>query len=290
MDTSLYQEVRRLEIETNRIINTAFSGEYLSAFKGLGVEFESVRPYVPGDDVRTIDWNVSARQQQLFVRQYREERELSIMIMVDISGSMYFGSQKYTKQQLSARLAALFGLTALKNGDRVGCCFYDSQIRKLLLPRKGRKHVLNIIQQALEQQPRQTAADLPQVVRTLSKVLTKKSVMILITDELQSADIQALKILSRRHDCLPIFLDDPWEKHLPDGFVRLEDCETGEQLVIKTADPAWGSFQKENAEQRESVFTQLQQAGIMPLALSTDQNYFPEIMRHFQRRTKRRQY
>jgi uncharacterized protein (DUF58 family) len=290
ISADVYREVQRLEIETNRLINSYFAGEYLSAFKGRGVEFESVRPYVEGDEIRFIDWNVSAKLNQLYVKQYQEERELSIVLTVDVSGSMFFGSGLYTKRELVTRLAALLGLVALKNNDRVGLILFDEKVRKVIMPRKGRKHTLTLIRELLMYEPQRTMTNIREPLELINRMLKKKSVVILLSDFIGTGQEQALDITARKHDFVPIVITDPLEEKISGSvFVRLEDLETGAQKIVYTGDPAVQGYLREQKRRRTALTTDFRKRSLEPLFLSTNEPYLPKLMRYFKKRTGRRE-
>lgn len=289
LPAELYAEVRKLEIETNRLINAAFSGEYLSAFKGRGVEFETVRPYVPGDEVRSIDWHVSARTQQLYVKVFREERELSVFFIVDTSASLFFGTQRETKRQLAVRLTALLSLVAMKNHDRAGLMLTDPKDQVLMMPRKGRSYVLRLLREVLAYEPQTRTTHLGAALEKAQKVLKKRSVVFVLSDFYSTDYRKPLEIMARKHDVVPIVLRDSLEKQFPrSGFLRLIDAETGNERLVwtKTAQ----AYTAAAAKELEDLIHGFRSLRLEPLLVETGQPYLPVLLDYFARKTKRRQY
>lgn len=289
LPAELYAEVRKLEIETNRIINASFSGEYLSAFKGRGVEFETVRPYVPGDEVRSIDWHVSARTQQLYVKVFREERELSVFFIIDTSASLFFGTQKETKQQLAVRLTALLSLAAMKNNDRSGLMLTDPKDPVIIMPRKGRSHVLRLLREVLAYEPQTRTTHLGAALEKAQKVLKKRSVVFVLSDFYSTDYRQPLEIMARKHDVVPIVLRDTLEKQFPcAGFLRLFDAETGSARLILTKEAQ--DYNATAVKELESLIRDFRSLRLEPLLIETGKPYLPILLNYFDRKAKRRQY
>ena len=285
----LFAEVRKLEIETNRIINASFSGEYLSAFKGRGVEFESVRPYVQGDEVRSIDWHVSARMQELHVKVFTEERELSVFLIIDTSASMYFGTAQYTKHQLATRIAALLSLAAMKNHDRAGLIFTDQVQLTIIMPRKGRSHVLRMLRELISCTPQERTTSLGATLEKAQRLLKKRSVIFVISDFYSTDYRKPLEIMTRKHDVVPIVIRDAWETELPaQGLVRLQDAETGEMLVIHTKDAQM--YKQGMQAELQTLKHDLRSLCLEPLVLNTHEAYLPKVLQYFAQKTRRRQY
>lgn len=224
----ILRQVKLIELRTRGLVNSLFTGEYRSTFKGQGMEFSEVREYQPGDEVRTIDWNVTARMRRPFVKRYIEERELTVMIAVDLSGSERFGTVRQFKSELATELAAVLAMSAVRNNDRVGVVLFTDRIEYVLPPRKGRKHVLRILRDILTFQPVGRGTDIAGVTNHLARTLSQKTIIFLISD-FDAPDIERpLKILGQRHDVVAVTVEDPSELELPDiGLARFVDPETG---------------------------------------------------------------
>jgi uncharacterized protein (DUF58 family) len=292
LPAEIYSQVKRLAIETNHIVNTTFAGEYHSAFRGLGVEFEEVRPYIEGDDVRFIDWNVTAKMNQPYVKIFREERELSIFLLVDRSASMQFGSVSETKKALLLKLTALLALVSMKNNDRVGLVIFTDQIEKVILPKKGRRHVLRIIEEVLVFNPTRKQTNLACPLEFIAKLALKKSVLFILSD-FKSPDFAApLEIVARKHDVVPIILSDPLERNLSgSGWLRLEDLENQRVVIANLRDPKLHAhFQQKAAAQRQQLRQYFRRQAIDFIELQTEQPYLGPLVNYFQRRIRRRRY
>ena len=232
----ILQTVKRIEIRTNRLVNEALGGEYHSVFKGRGMEFDEVREYQYGDDIRTIDWNVSARLGHFYVKRYIEERELTVMLLVDLSGSKDFGTVRRFKNELAAELAALLAFSAIKNNDRVGALIFTDMVEKYIPPNKGRKHVLRVVRELLAYEPIHRKTSIETAVRYLNNVLSKKCVVFLISDFFDQDYEKALRVANQRHDLIALSINDPRDRELPEvGIVQFLDPETGEVLWIDTS-------------------------------------------------------
>lgn len=289
LPAELYAEVRKLEIETQRIINASFSGEYLSAFKGRGVEFETVRPYVPGDEVRSIDWHVSARTQQLYVKVFREERELSVFFIVDTSASMFCGTQQETKQQLAVRLTALLSLAAMKNNDRAGLLLTDPLEQVIMMPRKGRSHVLRILRAVLAYELKTRETHLGAALEKAQRILKKRSVVFILSDFYSHDYHKPLEILARKHDVVPIVLRDTLEQKFPPaGFLRLIEAETGRSRLIWTK--AAQNYQQSQNKALADLLHDFRRLRLDPLLIETHKPYLPVLLHYFAHKTQRRQY
>src|SRR2546427_2099266 len=232
----ILQTVKRVEIRTNRLVNEALGGEYHSVFKGRGMEFDEVREYQYGDDIRTIDWNVSARLGRFYVKRYVEERELTVMLLVDLSGSKDFGTVRRFKNELAAELAGLMAFSAIKNNDRVGALIFTDVVEKYIPPKKGRKHVLRVVRELLAYEPLHRRTSIETAVRYLNNVLTKKSVVFLISDFIDQGYEKALRVANQRHDLIALPINDPRERELPKvGILQLIDPETQEVFWVDTS-------------------------------------------------------
>ncbi len=237
MDTrDILRKVRYIEIKTRGLVNQIFSGEYHSVFKGRGIEFSEVREYQYGDDIRTIDWNVSARLNHPYVKVFEEERELTVMLVVDLSGSGGFGSATQLKNEIATEICAVLAFSAIKNNDKVGLVLFTDRIEKFVPPKKGRAHILRIIRELLSFQPTGTGTDIKKALEYFNHVSKKRSIAFLISDFIDDGYDKILRIISRKHDVIAVELSDPREMALPSaGLLVLRDAETGEQRVVDTA-------------------------------------------------------
>ena len=287
----LMAKVGKIRILTSRLIDDQLSGDYHSTFKGQGVEFDEVRPYVPGDDVRTIDWNVTARTGEPFIKRFSEERELTIMFLVDISGSQTYGSVSRSKAELAAEVTALLALTAIKNQDKIGLVLFSDKIVKYIPPRKGRQPVMRIVREVLAAEEEAVGGtDLAGAIRFLNGVQKRKCVVFLVSDFQDSGYEKLLRVVARRHDVVCVSVCDPAERQLPDaGLAELEDPETGELVLVDTSDRSVReAFAAKAAEEEEALLRFFNRSGIDHLALSTDKSYINEIRALFKRRARKR--
>ena len=285
------KKVRRLEIRTRRLVNDSFAGNYQSVFKGMGMEFEEVRPYTPGDEVRTIDWNVTARMGQPYIKSFVEERELTVMLLVDASASGDFASQKNFKRELAAELAAVLSFSATTNDDKVGLLIFTDKIELYIPPRKGRRHVLRLIRELLAFEPEQRGTDIKLALDTVNRILKRRSIVFLISDFL--ADPQgyqkSLFMANRKHDLIAIHLQDPLENEMPNvGLLALEDAESGRLLWVDTSNPRWRRAYQEQttrlAENRKQVFSR---SAVDTIHILTGQDYTTALTRFFKARSGR---
>jgi len=233
----LLKQVKQIEIRTRGIVNEVFSGEYHSVFKGRGMEFSEVREYNFGDDIRSIDWNVTARFGHPYIKIFEEERELTVMLLVDMSGSLMFGSAEKTKQQIAAELSAVLAFSALKNNDKVGLILFTDRIEKFVPPRKGKSHALRIIREVLSFEPEGNQTNLRQALEYFNHTIKKKAIVFLISDFIDGGYEKILRIVGKKHDLIGIVLRDQREKSMPDaGLIKFRDAETGEIRFIDTGD------------------------------------------------------
>lgn len=286
----LHKRIRRLEIRTLRLVHTIFGGEYQSVFKGRGIEFDEVREYQEGDDPRLIDWNVTARMDRLFVKKFVEERELSIVLVVDVSASHGFGSQALLKRELAAELTCALAMSALTNHDQVGLVMFSDRIERFVAPKKGRGHVNRLTREVLGLAPVGRGTDYRGAVDFMMQVIKHRSVVFFLSDFLTPGYEKPLRLAATRHDVIPVVLSDPRERSLPDvGLVRLDDPETGESLVVDTASAKvrkeYARLASELRAQRVATFRAL---GLDFLELSTDQGYVKPLIKFFQARQARR--
>ena len=282
------QKVRRIEIRTRSIVESVLSGEYHSVFKGRGMEFSEVRTYTAGDDIRTIDWNVTARMGEPFIKKYVEERELTVMLVVDASSSGSFGSIKQFKDEIAVELCALLAFSAIKNNDRVGLIIFTSEVEKYIPPKKGKNHVLRVIRELLYFRPSKKGTNIAEAFGFLNKVLTKKSVVFCISDFIADGFEPALQVASRRHDLIAVPVIDPRELDLPDiGLVEFEDPETGESVLIDTRDKKARDLFKTMAGKRvDSLRKFFLKNGIDEIPVSTESDYVESLVKFFKKREK----
>lgn len=284
------KHVRHIHIRTTRLVDDVLAGAYHSTFKGRGMEFDEVREYTPGDDVRSIDWNVTARRGQPYVKRYVEERELTVMLLVDLSASGQFGSVAQVKTEIATELCAVLALSAIKNNDKVGLLLFTDQIEKFVPPQKGRHHVLRVIREVLYFQPQHRGTDIGLALEYLHKISHRRAVSFLVSDFLTTGYEKSLRLACRRHDIIPISITDRRELQLPRlGFVALHDLETGEQLVVDTASAA---VRREYERRRASAVAQrrqlFQSLGMETIEVATDASYIPPLIRFFRKRQRRR--
>jgi len=282
--------VRKIQIRTSHLVSDLFGGEYHSVFKGRGMEFAEVRLYQPGDEVRTIDWNVTARTGEPYVKRFTEERELTVMLLVDASGSTRFGSVRQFKQELAAEIAALLAFSAITNNDKVGLVIFTDRIELAVPPRKGTRHVLRVIREILNHVPRGRGTDIPLALDHLEKVVRRRSVAFMLSDFLAPELRRPLRVANRRHDLIAVVLEDPRELTLPDvGLVALEDTESGEQSIIDTGDPrVRAEFARRQAAARTDRDRFLRSLDVDAVTVRTDQPYATALLRFFRQREKRR--
>jgi uncharacterized protein (DUF58 family) len=286
---AVLRQVRRLEFRTRRLVDARFAGEYRSLFKGQGMEFAEVREYQPGDEVRTIDWNVSARMGRPFVKRYVEERELTVMLVLDLSGSARFGTLPRFKHDLATEMAAVLALAAVRNNDRVGLLLFTDRVEHALPARKGRKHALRLVRDLIVAEPAGRGTDVGVAVDRLMRLLSHRAVVFLCSDFAADGLEQPLARLAQRHDVIAVTLLDPAERDLPDvGPARLEDPETGRQVVVDTSDPSVrATFAARVADadaRRQRLFARL---GLDEILVRTDAGYTDALLAFFRARARR---
>ena len=289
LPAEILRKVRRIEIRTSRLVNESLAGEYHSVFKGRGMEFSEVREYQFGDDIRNIDWNVTSRMGHPYVKKHVEERELTVMLLVDFSGSGEFGTRRQFKREIAAEICALLAFSAIKNNDRVGLVAFTDRIETFLRPRKGKDHVLRVIREVLYFRPEGRATDLAQALQFLYRTVTKRAVVFVVSDFLAEGYEQPLRVAARKHDVIAVTITDPREEDLPPiGLVDLEDAETGERVLVNASDRrtrerfrAWAAARR---TARESLF---RANAIDALELFTDRPYDAPLIRFFHRRARR---
>ncbi len=282
------QKVRRIEIRTRSVVESILSGEYQSVFKGRGMEFSEVRTYTDGDDVRSIDWNVTARMGQPYVKKHVEERELTVMLVVDASKSGHFGSVARFKDEVAVELCALLAFSAIKNNDRVGLIIFTSDVEKYIPPKKGKNHVLRVIRELLYFEPAKPGTDIGAAIEFLNRVITKKSVVFLVSDFLCSGYEVPLRVASHRHDFIAITVNDPREKELADvGLIELQDPETGAAVLVDSRDKNLRkSFAEETQRRSREQTSFFRSNGIDEIAVSTADDYVEPLVRFFRKREK----
>ena len=288
--TEILKKVRRIQIVTSAMVNDLFAGQYHSAFKGLGVEFEEVREYQTGDDVRTIDWNVTARSGRPFVKRFREERELTVILLVDVSASQEFGTRQQLKSELVAELGATLAFSAIQNNDKVGLILFTDRVERFVRADKGTRHVLRVVRELLYHQPAGRRTDIAVALQYLDRVLTRRAVVFLISD-FQSPDFsRPLKTIRRRHDLIPVLIRDERESQLPPvRYVELLDPETGEQLLVDTTSRAFRQrFGQLVAGRHERLLTDFRRLGIDLVDVQTGESFVEPLRRFFHQRGRRR--
>ncbi|MCL4548617.1 MAG: DUF58 domain-containing protein [Bacteroidetes bacterium] len=285
----LLKQVRQIEIRTRGIVNDVFSGEYHSVFKGRGIEFSEVREYNFGDDIRSIDWNVSARFGHPFVKIFEEERELTVMLLVDLSGSLVFGSVEKTKQQIAAELSAILAFSALKNNDKVGLILFTDRIEKFVPPRKGKSHALRIIREVLSFQPEGNQTNIRQALEYFNHTIKKKAILFLISDFMDTGYDKILRIVGKKHDLIGVVLRDQREKSIINaGLIKFRDAETNEIRFVDTSDKAVrDSITKEYnrwLEYRRNLFVS---SRLDSIDIETSGSYVKPLVDFFKLREKR---
>ena len=287
----LVKKVRKIQIKTNRLADNMLAGMYASAFKGVGIEFSEVRKYLPGDEIRSIDWNVTARMGDAYVKKFEEEREQTIMLLVDASSSFRFGTVNKLKNELTAEICALLAFSAIENNDKVGLVIFSNQVLKHIPPRKGRRHVLRVIREILHFEPTQDGTNIGKMLEYLNKVEHRSAITFLISDFIDQGYEKAFQIAAKRHDLIPVTLTDPREEDLPPlGLINLRDAETGEELVIDSSSAQvraeYTRRFRERVELRKRIFTS---AGVSSIDLRTDRDYLDGFMKFFKARKNRMQ-
>jgi uncharacterized protein (DUF58 family) len=281
--------VRKIQIRTSHLVSDLFAGQYQSVFKGRGMEFAEVRHYLPGDDVRTIDWNVTARTGVPHVKRFVEERELTVMLLVDASASTHFGTVKQLKSEMAAEMAALFAFSAITNNDKVGLLMFSDHVELALPPKKGTRHVLRVIREVLSFAPRGHGTDIAAALEHLNHVTKRRCVTFVISDFLDTGARLALKIANRRHDVIAVVLDDPRDLALPDvGLIALQDAETGEQILLDTGDSRLRrEFEQRAAAARRDRERMLRGVDVDAVVVRTDRPYTEALLRFFRMREHR---
>ncbi|MDX9730141.1 MAG: DUF58 domain-containing protein [Bdellovibrionales bacterium] len=280
------KKVRLLEISTRKLVNSLFTGSYHSAFKGQGMTFSEFREYVPGDDVRTISWPLTARTGKVYIKKFDEERELTLMLVVDVSGSLDFGTGNEFKGEVATHLSALLGFAAQKNNDHVGLLLFSDQVEHFVPAKKGRGHVNRILRDLYYQKPLHHATKINSAVQYLQGVLKKRAIVFVFSDFYDDSFAEAMKTMSKKHDVIAVVVDDPAERNLPDvGLVDMRDAETGEVFTVDTGSYAFRKeFEAEMKKRREVRERELRKAGVDRIDVSTNADFVAPLAAYFRRR------
>jgi uncharacterized protein (DUF58 family) len=286
---ALLTRIRRIEIRARRLVNDVFAGEYRSAFRGRGVEFQDVREYVPGDDVRTIDWNVTARARKPFVRRYQEERELTVVFLVDASRSVHFGSGELLKGEVAAEICAVLALSAIRNNDKVGLVIFTDRIERYIPPAKGRTQVLRVIREVLAFEPEHRGTDIGAALEFAGRVLARRAVVFLVSDFRDSGYEHPLNVINRKHDCIAVSITDPREEQLVRvGLLEIEDAETGRRLLLDTGSRAPRMNLEAGAAQRSvGLRKRLARLDVDLIPINAAEPYVEPLVRFFTTRARR---
>jgi uncharacterized protein (DUF58 family) len=285
----ILRKIRRLELRTRRLVESSFAGQYQSVFKGRGMNFEEVRPYTPGDEIRAIDWNVTARTGEPYIKKFTEEREMTVMIVLDVSASGDFGSVRASKREMAAEVASILAFSAIHNNDKVGLLLFSDRVELFIPPKKGRLHILRLIREMLFFSPKGRGTDLAGALEYMNKVITRRAVVFVISDFLTGDFTRPLTVSAKRHDMVALNVVDPAEEALPDvGVILLEDPETGEQIEVDTSRRAiTGNYARLAEERFKELGTVFGSRGIDTVQLRTDRDYLPVLRSFFDRRGRR---
>lgn len=289
--TSILKKVRKIEIKTRGLSNQIFSGHYHSAFKGRGMAFSEVREYQYGDDIRNIDWNVTARFNHPFIKVFEEEREMTVMLLVDVSGSNDFGSGQQLKRMLAAELAAVLAFSAIQNNDKVGVVFFSDQVEKFIPPKKGTSHILRIIREIISFEPAQKGTDISEGLKFLTSAIKKRSTAFLISDFMTSKDFEfAMRIAARKHDLVALRITDKRELEIPAiGLVKMRDPETDQEVWVDTSSSNFRNAYHQNIRSATARLNQIfAKSGIDNTQIFTDEDYVKPLLKLFKRREARR--
>ncbi|MBN1128550.1 MAG: DUF58 domain-containing protein [Chitinispirillaceae bacterium] len=282
------KKVRRIEIKTKSVVDAILSGQYHSVFKGRGMEFSEVRSYVEGDDIRNIDWNVTARMNTLYVKKHVEERELTVMLLVDASGSGSFGSINKFKGEMGVELCALLAFSAIKNNDRVGLIIFTSEVERYIPPQKGKNHVLRVIRELLYFKPKNRGTNVGEALSFLNRVQRRKAVVFLVSDFFTAPFMAPLRVTARRHDLVAITLSDPRESNLPDvGLIELEDAERGDTVLVDSSSNEFRQrYNAEMGKRAGEVSQRFKSTGIDEIKVSTATDYVEPLVKFFKKRER----
>jgi len=285
----ILRKIRRLELRTRRLVESSFAGQYQSVFKGRGMNFEEVRPYSPGDEIRAIDWNVTARTGEPYIKKFTEEREMTVMIVLDVSASGNFGSVQESKRELAAEVAAILAFSAIHNNDKVGLLLFSDRVELFIPPKKGRHHILRLIREMLYFEPKGRGTDLAGALEYMNKLITRRAVVFVISDFFTGDFTRPLTVSARRHDMVALPIVDPAEEELPDvGVILLEDPETGEQIEVDTSRRAiTRNYAELSALRTKELNGMFGSRGIDMVSLRTDKDSLPVLRNFFDRRGRR---
>ncbi len=285
----ILKKVRKIEIHTKGMVNNIFGGEYQSAFKGRGMEFSEVRAYTYGDDIRQIDWNVTARTGEPFIKMFEEEREQTLMLCVDISPSGVFGSRTQSKMELAIEICAVLAFSAIKNSDKVGLVLFTDVIEKVVPPKKGRIHVLRLIRELLTTEPEGTGTDISEALSYVNRLLNRRAIVVMASDFQDDNYDKQLKITNKKHDLVSIFINDKLEDELPDlGLIPLKDAETGQEVLVDTSSKkVRQAYQKRRITEKKQIRNQFLRMKIDTIELHTNESYVQPLMNFFHRRARR---
>jgi uncharacterized protein (DUF58 family) len=286
----ILKKVRQIEIKTRGVVNEIMSGEYHAVFKGRGMNFAEVREYQIGDDVRSIDWNVSARMGHPFIKLFEEERELQVMLLCDVSSSSHFGSGENLKVETATELAAVLAFSAIRNNDKVGLLLFTDHVEKYVAPRKGKTHILRILRELLTFEPKRSGTDIRGALEYVNSVVKKRAIVFLISDLIDENYEKAARIVGRKHDLIALHLTDPRETSLPNmGLIRLHDAERGTTMWVDSSSAQVRSrFSAGFRDWQAAVKSQFQRSGVDYLLLSTDRDYVRPLVHFFKQRERRR--
>jgi uncharacterized protein (DUF58 family) len=291
LSPELIKKIKKIHIKSNRQVNTLMAGQYKSVFRGSGIEFEEVRDYTPGDEVKNIDWKVSARMGRPFIKLYREERELVVMLLVDMSASGGFGTGESVKKEKAVEAAAVLAFNAIRNNDKVGAILFTDDVEKYIPPKKGSSHVWRVIREIFAFAPRQKGTDIQTAVSYLGRVCRKRTVSFLISDFLSGSYFKRLKVTAKKHELIGVLISDPGEFSLPEaGMVSLEDFETGKRLLLDASDPDTRHlYQTKRKEEYQKTLEQLKTADIDCIEISTKDVVTDALIKYFRYRKQRLQ-
>ena len=291
METSeIFKKVRQIEIKTKGLSNHIFAGEYHTAFKGTGMAFSEVRDYVNGDDLRTIDWNVTARYNSPFVKVFEEEREMTVVLLIDVSASTNFGTNVQSKRDLCTEIAAIFAFSAIKNNDKVGVIFFSNKVEKYIPPKKGKQHILRLIQEIIDYKPQQKKTNIESALEYLNTVIKKRSISFILSDFINTNHEKSIKIIKKRHDIIGIKVNDKTEKVLPNiGLIPLKNSESGEIFFLDSSNKKIrNDFSNQKAINDQEIQIFFQQNGVDLIELNTGEDYIKPLINFFKNRGSKR--
>lgn len=289
LSSEVLQKIKHIQLKTSHLVTSAIAGSYESAFKGHGMNFDEVREYQYGDEVRNIDWNVTARMDSAYIKVFKEERELTIMLLVDLSASGHFGSKIKTKNELAAEVAAILACTAIKNNDKIGMIIFTDKVEKYIPPKKGTSHIWRVIREILSFKPENTQTDISKALEYLMLVVKKKSIAFLVSDFISSDFDKALKIANKQHDLISVYINDPVEYEIPKvGLIELEDAETGESIIINSNNTKFQKlYAKETLKKKHAILKTLQSSDVDHIDIWTNKPYIDPIIKFFKMRGKK---